>query len=135
MRISTEADYALRITAYLSEIGIDGRVNSRMVAEKCVITEQYALKVLHKLLKGQVVKSFRGIHGGYSIARNPGDITYLEVIELIDGPLYINRCLESPSECSAGVANHCIVHRRLAEVNREMSARLRSYNFDHGTQA
>lgn len=129
MRLSVEADYGLRITNYLSELGMDERVRSRRIAEDCCISEKFTLKVLHKLLKGGIVKSYRGVQGGYSIAKEPATITYLDVIELIDGPLYINKCLEDPAHCTANRVPICLVHDRLYNVNKKMEEMLSAYNF------
>ena len=129
MRLSVEADYGFRITNYLAAYGTEERVRSRRIAEDCCISEKFALKVLHKLLKGNVVVSYRGVHGGYSIARNPETITYLEILEIIDGPLFINRCLEDPEHCNTGRVGVCLIHDRLSTVNERMAEMLRAYNF------
>ena len=46
-----------------------------------------------------MVKSYRGPHGGYALAKDASGITFLEVIEAIDGPVVVNRCLNEVTRC------------------------------------
>jgi Rrf2 family protein len=54
---------------------------------------------MRKLVKHGLVKSYRGPHGGYALAKEAAEITFLQVIECIDGPLVVNRCLSELTRC------------------------------------
>ena len=83
MRITQEADYALRIVALLASH--DSLVDANTIADEAGITQRFALKILRKLAIGDVVVSQKGANGGYRLAKSPKEITLKEIIELIDG--------------------------------------------------
>jgi Rrf2 family protein len=97
--LSLEGDYALRAIIYLScqPVGKITYVNE--IARDQLIPVNFLFKILRKLVKRNFVKSFRGPHGGYTLAREPSQITFLEVIEAIDGPVVVNRCLSEVTRC------------------------------------
>ncbi len=99
MILNSETDYAIRIVSCLSDT--NERLDARTISERTGVTQRYALKILHKLSLGGVVKSYKGAKGGYTISRNPDDITLLEVIELICGPITFSRC-----QCAQSICTH-----------------------------
>jgi Rrf2 family protein len=60
---------------------------SHLIADKKGIPERFLLKVLKPLVSSQVLLSVKGPHGGYRLARPATDITVLEIIEAVDGPI------------------------------------------------
>lgn len=126
MRISQEADYAIRIVLYLSE-QVPGHIaGAKTIAEQESVSLRFLLKILRKLVQAGLVQSFRGTNGGYSLARLPEETNLKEVIEAIDGPICINRCLYDAEYCNRRYASHCRVHRVLASVNRKLTEELES---------
>lgn len=130
MRISQEADYALRIVDYLSAVGEEGKCDAKSIAEDTNLPQRFAVKILRKLNLAGITKSYRGAYGGYTVNRAPKDITFLDVIECIDGPMCINKCLKDTAACSDGRAGNCKAHRKLAEVNDIVCKMLREANFE-----
>lgn len=130
MRISQEADYALRIVNYLSEVGQDGKCDAKTIAQQTSLPQRFAVKILRKLNVAGITKSYRGAYGGYAVNRAPRDITFLDVVECIDGPLYINKCLGDKEHCSDKRDGKCMVHRRLREINNTITKMLRESNFN-----
>lgn len=57
-------------------------------------------KLLQKLVKRGVVRSFRGFQGGYALARPPEDVSLRSILEEIDGPLTVFECLDHPDCCT-----------------------------------
>ena len=98
MRITRESDYALRILTALAEY--DSVVDATTLSEATSVTLRFTLKILNKLAKGGFVSSFKGAKGGYMLKLSTAEITLKSVIELIDGPIVIARCLESSEACS-----------------------------------
>jgi len=98
MRITQESDYALRILSALATH--DNVVDAKTLSSETAVTQKFTLKILHKLVLGELVKSYKGIGGGYRLRVAAESITLKRVIELIDGPIAIARCVES-SECCA----------------------------------
>ena len=98
MRITSESDYALRIITALarhSEV-----VDAKTLADETSVTLRFALKILHKLVTDGLVDSYKGVKGGYLLRLSPEEITLLRVIELIDGPIAIVRCLDREEGCT-----------------------------------
>lgn len=98
MLFSNETDYAIRIVTCLAENG--GKTDAGSIAKKTGVTPQFTLKILRKLMSAGIVKSFKGAQGGYSLARQPSQITLLEVVETINGPIAVSRCQHDASQCT-----------------------------------
>jgi len=88
MKLSRASSYALHAVAYMAQQKSDGPVPSHKIAQERGIPERFLLKVLKPLVSARVLASIKGPHGGYRLARAPGDITLLEVVEAIDGPIH-----------------------------------------------
>ncbi len=131
MRITQEADYALRMVSLLTKSNavitdetISNTLCASAMAETVAVPVGFANKILRKLSLAGVVKSMRGITGGYYLLRDPKELTVKEVIEVIDGPIEISKCLSENCECLNnpnkdccrfhnvfGVLNHMLVER------------------------
>lgn len=129
MRITQEADYALRIILFLSKIGIDSRVDAKSISESEGVPSRFTLKILRKLTKAGLTKSYRGVGGGYSLDKNPESITMKDVIEAIDGPIYINKCIFDKEYCNLHRTNTCDIHKALNNVRKTLIEELESINF------
>ena len=84
--ITTKSPYALRALAELGRSG-DGPVPIGDLARRRDIPVQFLEQLFAVLRRAGVLRSQRGVKGGYSFARPPGEITALEIVELLDGPL------------------------------------------------
>ena len=87
MKISRSTGYALVAVGYVAENCQDGPVLAARVSKEYGIPLEYLLKIMQQLVRANVLKSKRGPRGGFSLARDPKDISMLQVIEAIDGPL------------------------------------------------
>ena len=109
MRITHESDYALRIITTIALEG--GLLDAGKISDKTSVTPRFALKILHKLVKGGLIKSYKGSRGGYTLSLDTHDITLKKVIELIDGPIAIASCVDHGEECSLNCdKTACIYH-------------------------
>ncbi len=91
MEISRKADYALRAVLYIAQAkSLRPTINEIARSEK--IPREFLAKVLLDLTEAQILKSFQGVSGGYQLARRPAQITMLEVVEAISGPVMLNLC-------------------------------------------
>ncbi len=125
MRITLESDYALRIiTAIASH---DSVVDAKTLAEQTSVTQRFTLKILHKLVQGKLVVSYKGVNGGYKLSRSAESITLREVIELIDGPIMMMRCLESSETCALNKDKAaCIYHHIFDTISLDVAKKLSS---------
>src|ERR687894_647336 len=87
LSITTKSPYAIRALAELGRTGGDAPVPIGELARRRDIPVQFLEQLFAVLRRAGVLKSQRGVKGGYSFARQPSEITVLEVVELLDGPL------------------------------------------------
>ena len=87
MKISRSTGYALVAVGYIAQNYKDGAVLAARVSKEYGIPLEYLLKILQQLVRANVLRSKRGPRGGFFLARPAEDITLLEVIEAVDGPL------------------------------------------------
>ena len=119
MRVTQEADYAIRMCLILDSLG--EKTGAATLADLASITPKIALKVLRKLNTGGLVKSYKGVQGGYELARSGNEIRVLEIIELIDGPVKISKCLECDHECSRNPCKmECKMHIAFDAINQSL---------------
>jgi Rrf2 family protein len=104
LRISRKIDYGLRAMIYLASIPPDTIVPFREIARQMMVPEDFLAKILKTLVDQGMVRSTRGPHGGYALARPAGEISFLEVIEAVEGPIAINVCLDGEDPCSKASA-------------------------------
>ena len=123
MRITQESDYALRILTALAED--KGLLDARTISERTSVPSRFALKILHKLVGGGFVISSKGAKGGFRLAELPEKTTLGSIIELIDGPIVIARCLESGESCSySGDKSSCIYHHIFERISLDVAKKL-----------
>ena len=123
MRITLESDYALRILTAMA--GYDDVTDARTIAEDTSVTQRFTLKILHKLTVGDMVESYKGSRGGYKLKRSANDITLKDVIELIDGPIAIARCLETSEACSLNCDKaSCTYHHIFDTISIDLARKL-----------
>src|SRR3954451_24693972 len=87
MRMTRAAVYALHAVAYMAGQKKTTPTPSHIIAEKRNISERFLLKVLKPLVSAQVLTSIKGPNGGYKLAKAPTEITLLEILEAVDGPI------------------------------------------------
>jgi Rrf2 family protein len=104
LRISRKIDYGLRAMIYLASIPTEAVVPFREIARQMMVPEDFLAKILKTLVDQGLVHSTRGPHGGYALARPSRDISFLDVIEAVEGPIAINVCLDGEDPCSKASA-------------------------------
>ena len=87
LSITSKSPYALRALAELARAGGDGPVPIGELARRREIPVQFLEQLFAIMRRAGILRSQRGVKGGYAFARAPEDITVLEIVELLDGPL------------------------------------------------
>ena len=85
--ITSKSPYAVTALAELGRSGGAGPVPIGELAKRREIPVQFLEQLFAALRRGGIVSSQRGVKGGYRFARDPADVTVLEIVELLDGPL------------------------------------------------
>lgn len=127
MHITLEADYAIRIVHCLSLK--DVRADARSIAAATGVTLRFSLKILRKLVASGMIKSYKGTQGGYEIAKAPEDITLYDVIETIEGPLHISRCVHQDFCCTRPKEGPCQFQKVFVELTEDIKEKLKAVNF------
>ena len=123
MRITLESDYALRIISTIAES--EDIIDAATIADKTSVSLRFALKILHKLVGGDIISSYKGRVGGYKLKVPADKITLKTVIELIDGPIAIVRCLENGESCSMNKEKTaCIYHHIFDKISFDLASKL-----------
>ena len=98
MKISTKGTYALRIMTDMA-LSPDTTWTVLSLAEKNNLSAKYLERIISMLVKGNLLKSFRGSAGGYKLAGNPKDITIGQILALTEGKLQTVSCVSSGAKC------------------------------------
>lgn len=123
MRITLESDYALRILTELAEH--NDVVDATTLSVATSVTIRFTLKILNKLVKNGFVSSYKGAKGGYKLKLPKEEITLKSVIELIDGPIVIARCLETSEACSLNKdKTSCTYHHIFNTISLDVAKKL-----------
>ena len=100
MQVSRKIDYALRAIIHLAgEAGRDRACALAEIAERERIPRQFLEKIVQDLIRGGLVRSRRGPHGGYVLARSADQMTFRDVIEAVEGPISLNICVGDHADC------------------------------------
>src|SRR5436190_15516690 len=86
MKLSRTVSYAVKATLQLAQLEADVPVPCSQLASEGKMPERFLLQILRNLVTHGILRSTRGVDGGYSLIRSPDQISLLEVIEAIEGP-------------------------------------------------
>jgi FeS assembly SUF system regulator len=132
LKLSKKADYALIAVRHLAAHSAGHSHSASDIAEAYGISAPILAKVLQRLAKHGLVTARHGSNGGYQLARHPKDISALEVISAVDGPLMITSCVTSHGACDQ--SNTCTVREPLRKVNESISQVLRAITISQMTE-
>ncbi|HUI87775.1 MAG TPA: Rrf2 family transcriptional regulator [Anaerolineales bacterium] len=127
MQITRQADYAVRAVLYLAHQDNAERAATSTIAEEQRIPPSFLAKIISQLSIAGLLHTSRGARGGVTLAREPRDITLLEVVEAIDGPIQLNECAGEEGKCTFG--DECPLHSVWCEAQSELVKRLKATNF------
>ena len=127
MQITRQADYAVRAVLYLARLGSSQRAATSQIAHEQRIPPSFLAKIISQLSIAGLLHTSRGARGGVTLAREPKDVTLLEVIEAIDGPIMLNECVGDTSTCTFD--EECPLRSVWCEAQEELVGRLKKTNF------
>ncbi len=114
LKLTKKTDYALMSINYMSYRKDLFVANTRSIAEIYNIPRELLAKILQKLAKEGFIESQNGPKGGYTLLKDPSEITLGEVIRAIEGPIQIVRCIEGDSTCSQ--TEQCTIQSPLRKI-------------------
>jgi len=110
--------YALRLAVNLAGRYGDGSVSTRALSDEEDVSYQLACKLMQRLHKEGLVESDMGPKGGFRLARPPQEVPILAIIEAIQGPLRLNRCLLGDGACQR--QDGCPIRARIGRLQEQM---------------
>jgi Rrf2 family protein len=133
MNITRQADYAVRAVWHLADLGPGKRVSTASIATQQHIPISFLAKIIAQLSAAGIVHAMRGARGGVGLGRPASEITLLDVVQVIDGPVRLNECVTDVSVCTLG--DQCPVHTVWCEAQSELVKRLDQTSFAQLTSA
>jgi Rrf2 family protein len=124
-QISRKIEYGMRAMIFLASQPMDRMVPFREIARRMDVPEDFLAKILKTLVERNMVRSTRGAHGGYALARPARQVSFLDVIEAVEGPVVVNVCQDGSNHDSCKATGSCTMYgvwklgqQRMLEVYR-----------------
>ena len=128
MQVTREGDYGIRSVLYLARQPLKKVSFVNEISEEYKIPRSFLAKILQKLVRAKIVRSYRGVKGGFSLARHARDITVLEVLEAIEGKLALNICIADKKKCN--FSRQCPSHTLWLTVQSRLSDMLKKTSIE-----
>ncbi|MHC4265148.1 MAG: RrF2 family transcriptional regulator [Planctomycetota bacterium] len=126
--IRRNTDYALCLMIHLAEHYNEQAVSTNQMTKGEKIPYSLACKLLQKLQKHKLVESKMGPKGGFCLRKKPTEINLLEIIEVIQGPVCVNRCLLDSYSCPR--KSRCPINGKLYQLQNYMKTYLESISLE-----
>jgi Rrf2 family protein len=104
LQISRKIDYGLRAMIYLAGLPAGKVASLQDLSSTLHLPREFLAKILKVLAARGLVRSSRGAHGGYQLARPAREISFLDVIETVEGPVQLNVCLDHKDRCDVSAS-------------------------------
>jgi len=127
MKLTRAADYAIRGIIYMSMQPAGAVVVIPEIAREMGVPVGFLARIFQSLSRAGLVISHRGKKGGYSLTREPVELTLKDVIEAVEGNISLNVCLDGYSDCER--MSYCPTRVHLQEIQRVLVENLEKYNF------
>ncbi|MEE4254669.1 MAG: Rrf2 family transcriptional regulator [Desulfuromusa sp.] len=119
MVITRATEYAVRTVLYLAQQPKNDIVLKKDICRTQQVTPAFLTKILQPLIKMGIVSSQRGVGGGFLLARDPSEITILDILQAEEGLLKLNHCLVDTDFCHRD--GYCSAHEVWQEAQQKMA--------------
>jgi Rrf2 family protein len=100
LQITRQTEYAIRGLQELARRNSDQPVQLKSIAQACEVSEAFLAKIFQMLSQQSIVKSHRGVKGGFSLGRRAEEISLRDVVEICEGGIALNHCLRKVDPCN-----------------------------------
>lgn len=114
MQITRATDYAVRVMIHLAGLPPGSRVRQSQLSRATDVSGHFLSKVLQQLVRSRLIRSQRGSGGGFALAVAGTDVSLLDIVEAMEGPLRLNQCLQEGLSCER--KSWCPAHQVWAEA-------------------
>ncbi|MGQ9522952.1 MAG: RrF2 family transcriptional regulator [Anaerolineae bacterium] len=122
-----QTDYAIRVLLHMAMQPPGARLSARELGQRRIIPLAFVRRIVTRLVRAGLLQSVRGNSGGVSLARPADQITLLDVIQAIEGPLVVNPCVVEPQECP--LMPQCPVHEEWVSLQQLLLHHLGAVTF------
>ncbi len=130
--ISRQTDYASRVLLHLALLPPDARVTAQEISNRRIIPRAFVRRIVTHLGKANLITTTRGSGGGLALARPSNEISLLNVVEAMEGPLALNPCTLDPAVCP--LLRTCPVHDEWMHARELLVNELSQATFDQLAQ-
>ncbi|MDR2870997.1 MAG: SUF system Fe-S cluster assembly regulator [Xanthomonadaceae bacterium] len=123
LRITKLTDYATVVMTVLAAADPDRVLSAAELAEQSGLEPPTVSKLLKPLAQAGLVEGLRGVRGGYRLGRHADDISLIEIVEAMEGPLAMTECSLHDSQC--GIAKRCGIRHNWRLINDVIAEALR----------
>lgn len=127
MKITMAAEYAVRCVLYLAKQGKDILVSRQEIASRARIPDSFLAKIAQDLARADIITIRQGAKGGYTLHRDPEEVTMLAVVEAIIGEITLNECTTKPQHCPA--SHNCAANWVWQHAREQVRDTLRAATF------
>ena len=99
LQITRQTEYAIRGLQELARRNGDAPIQLKSIARNCDVSEAFLAKIFQMLSQQHIVKSHRGVKGGFSLGRGPEEISLRDIVEVCEGGIALNHCLRQSNRC------------------------------------
>jgi Rrf2 family protein len=127
VKVSTRGDYAARALLSMALHGYDRPTSVKEIAERTGLPQPYLEQILLALKGAGLVRSKRGVGGGYVLARPPAEVTLSQIVSAVDGPIVAGDFGEPHKNGACNHEGQCILLSVWADVGEHMRQHLDSF--------
>lgn len=127
MQLSRRADYGIRLLLELAMLPEGGRTSTEEIASKQRIPVTFLSKIARQLAQAGLVRAYPGLGGGLELGRDPRQMTLLDAVQVLEGPVSIARCTLHPHGCSR--SRFCPMHQVWKKIEAQLVDELSKITF------
>ncbi len=128
MKLSTKSRYALRAIIELDSLSNGKPIFVREIAKRQDISERYLENIFTQLRSSGILISLKGKNGGFKLAKEPKEISLIDIVTAVEGKLSIVECASNVNSCER--ASECISREIWTEINNTLVEKISSYQLD-----
>ena len=117
--LSNTSKYAIRAVIYLALYAEkDKKIGIKQISKDLGIPTPFLGKILQTLAKHKVLSSTKGPHGGFGMGKQPGEVSLIDIVDIIDGRDLFTKCLIRLDDCNE--KEPCSMHSKYAEIRQNL---------------
>lgn len=128
LQIARQTDYAARIVLHLASLGAGAQASIAEIAEARALPVPFVRRLIGKLVQAGILATTRGSMGGVRLSRPAAEISLLDIVTVMEGPIALNTCVEDGNSCPFSA--QCPVQTAWSAASRALEAQLSSSRFD-----